>query len=432
MTRPSRRTGRECSALVALPAEIFQIHQQGSSIVRYVRLSSGGTAKSCQSLSQPIPADTSQEDLGALFDLQYLRAKDRPKNVRRAADPVRIVDLFSSCGLMSLGVAEACRALGRKFEPALALEVNERALEIYKANFSPIKSVCGDITAHINGTLGAATTAEEDELLRDLGVVDLLVGGPPCQGHSNLNNYTRRDDPKNELYERMGRFAEIASPTHVIIENVSAAVHDKTNVVQRTISKLRNLGYHTDYGLVSTETLGVPQTRRRHLVVASKTKPVDIKAIVKQYERKTRSTKWALEDLLHLESESALDIPTALSVITKRRIDYLFNRNLFDLPDHMRPDCHKNGGHSYKSVYGRMRWNRPAQTITTGFTSMGQGRFVHPKRRRTITPHEAARLQFIPDHFRFDVVSSRVALAEMIGNAVPPKLSYVFALELLR
>jgi DNA (cytosine-5)-methyltransferase 1 len=90
------------------------------------------------------------------------------------------------------------------------------------------------------------------------------------------------------------------------------------------------------------------------------------------------------------------------------------------------------GDHSYKSVYGRLPWDRPAQTITTGFGSMGQGRFVHPKRRRTLTPHEAARLQFIPDHFRLDEVESKTALAEMIGNAVPPKLTYVFALELLR
>ena len=87
--------------------------------------------------------------------------------------------------------------------------------------------------------------------------------------------------------------------------------------------------------------------------------------------------------------------------------------------------------HGYKSVYGRMYWDRPSQTITTGFTCMGQGRFVHPKRKRTLTPHEAARLQFIPDFFRFDEDLPRAALSEMIGNAAPPKLTYVLALELL-
>jgi DNA (cytosine-5)-methyltransferase 1 len=73
-------------------------------------------------------------------------------------------------------------------------------------------------------------------------------------------------------------------------------------------------------------------------------------------------------------------------------------------------------------MYGRLRWNLPAQTITSGYGSMGQGRYVHPGKRRTITPHEAARLQTIPDWFRFDSASTRTALARMIGNAVPPLL----------
>ena len=98
----------------------------------------------------------------------------------------------------------------------------------------------------------------------------------------------------------------------------------------------------------------------------------------------------------------------------------------------MRPDCHRLKEHSYKSVYGRMYWEQPAQTITSGFTSMGQGRFVHPKAKRTITPHEAARLQFIPDFFSFGDTIRRTSLAEIIGNAVPTKLTYVLALELLR
>jgi DNA (cytosine-5)-methyltransferase 1 len=79
-----------------------------------------------------------------------------------------------------------------------------------------------------------------------------------------------------------------------------------------------------------------------------------------------------------------------------------------------------------------MHWDQPAQTITSGFTSMGQGRFVHPKEQRTLTPHEAARLQFIPDFLRFDDGIGRTTLAEMIGNALPAKLTYVIGLELLR
>lgn len=93
--------------------------------------------------------------------------------------------------------------------------------------------------------------------------------------------------------------------------------------------------------------------------------------------------------------------PSKMSTANQKRLAYLIRHKLYDLPDNMRPPCHRDKQHSYRSVYGRMRWDKPAQTITTGFGIMGQGRFVHPTRSRTITPHEAARLQGFPDFFDF-------------------------------
>jgi DNA (cytosine-5)-methyltransferase 1 len=134
---------------------------------------------------------------------------------------------------------------------------------------------------------------------------------------------------------------------------------------------------------------------------------------------------------LNIKSDAVFDQAAVHSETNKLRIDYLFDHDLHELPDHVRPDCHRLKKHSYNSVYGRMRWDEVAPTITTGFGSTGQGRFVHPLRRRTLTPHEAARIQFIPDFFDFGN-SQRRQLQEMIGNAVPPKLSFMLALELLR
>ena len=125
-----------------------------------------------------------------------------------------------------------------------------------------------------------------------------------------------------------------------------------------------------------------------------------------------------------------MDTPSATSEINAARIDYLFDEGLYDLPDEQRPDCHKNGT-TYKSVYGRLDWDRPAQTITTGFNTPGQGRYVHPLRRRVITPREAARLQGFPDWYDLtpDGVSvHRKHLAKWIGGAVPPALGYAVGL----
>jgi DNA (cytosine-5)-methyltransferase 1 len=116
------------------------------------------------------------------------------------------------------------------------------------------------------------------------------------------------------------------------------------------------------------------------------------------------------------------------------RIKYLFDHDLDDLPNHVRPDCHKEGT-TYKSVYGRMRWDLPAPTITTGFLSPGRGRYVHPRQQRVITPHEAARIQFFPDTYSFTgaypEAPSRNLLSKWIGDAVPPLLGYAAAMPLM-
>jgi DNA (cytosine-5)-methyltransferase 1 len=187
-----------------------------------------------------------------------------------------------------------------------------------------------------------------------------------------------------------------------------------------------------DDAVVQAVVVGVPQHRRRHFVVASRQQQLDIKTLISSFARPERTVSWAISDLSRSAHHSVFDQTSTPSLVNRQRIEYLFAHKLFELPDAQRPDCHRLEAHSYKSVYGRLRPNEPAQTITSGFLSMGQGRYVHPSQRRTITPHEAARLQYIPDFFHFGKVSSRTALAEMIGNAVPPKLAYVLGVELLR
>jgi DNA (cytosine-5)-methyltransferase 1 len=145
---------------------------------------------------------------------------------------------------------------------------------------------------------------------------------------------------------------------------------------------------------------------------------------------KVRDLRWAIGDLETKSSDSWLDTPSRPSAANAARMRWLIDNEAYDLPNHLRPLCHQ-GHHSYVSMYGRLNWKDPAQTITSGFGSMGQGRFVHPSLPRTLTPHEAARIQGFPDYFRFDSALTRTELAVIIGNAVPPALASTLVARLI-
>jgi DNA (cytosine-5)-methyltransferase 1 len=419
------------SAVGLSTPESYRLSADELLIERSVVLRTGAVARTHVPVDLEQVRDTSEDALAALFDRGVLSAATRPP-ISPCAREIRVVDLFAGCGAMSLGIWEASRAVGARMVPVMALDFNQAALRVYEDNFPGVWVLSQPIETILDGALGSPASSVERKLIARLGRVDVLVGGPPCQGHSDLNNHTRREDPKNKLYERMARLAELVGPTHVIIENVSAVLHDKGKVVDRTIAHLRSLKYSIDDAVVDAVTIGVPQRRRRHVVVASREHQLDVRAIISAFARPQRSVNWAIGDLACASQDSIFDQTGTPSPVNRERIDYLFAHRLFELPDEMRPDCHRLKAHSYKSVYGRLRPDAPAQTITSGFFCMGQGRYVHPSERRTITAHEAARLQFIPDFFEFSSVSKRTALAEMIGNAVPSKLTYVLGVELLR
>lgn len=378
-------------------------------------------------------SDTRPTSAGEAERAWLQSATPPPQGASRSA--LRAVDLFSGCGGLSIGLAEAARALNRPFEPVLAVDVDRTAIETYAANFPSAAARCDDVCDVLPGSPGARLTSVERALAKQHLGIDVLVGGPPCQGHSDFNNRTRHRDHKNELYSTMVRAAEVFEPQHILIENVPGAVNDRRAVVQRTADALDELGYRVSTGVVDLSELGVPQRRRRLLLLASLTHSVTPAEITARHRRRPRDIAWAFQDLETMPDAARTRLVDAVAQsapATRRRIDYLFENALADLPDSQRPACHAGGSHSYKSIYGRLAWDRPAQTVTTGFYSMCMGRYVHPSRRRTITAHEAARLQYIPDWFSFDRVRQRTALAHMIGNAVPSRLSYAVALEWLR
>lgn len=366
-------------------------------------------------------------------DLAYLRGTSWP-GYEHGGPSVRLVDLFAGCGGLTLGVAEAARQAGMRLDIQLAVDFDADAIEVYRHNFRKLdpRATCATVESHFDGALGAPPSVAEHAVRDQLGErPHLLVGGPPCQGHSDLNNRSRRDDARNAFYARMARAAEVLAPDVVVIENVPSVQHDRQGVVKVSRQALLEAGYGVDERIVAMHRIGVPQMRRRHVLLAIREDlgvlPGAVLASLGNGPATRRDLAWAVRDLADMDQEKLgpLDRPSTVTEVNRQRISYMTERGIYELPDSERPACHRNGGHSYRSVYGRLRWDQPAQTITSGYGSMGQGRYVHPDQPRTLTPHEAARLQFFPDWFDFTAngaVTRRTSWAAMIGNAVPPRL----------
>jgi DNA (cytosine-5)-methyltransferase 1 len=353
---------------------------------------------------------------------EWLRSGTRPEVL--SSRRLTVVDLFAGCGAMTLGLWEAARRAGIGLDSRLGVEGHRATGDVYKRNAGG-RLVVGNVARMFNGQPEGAATARETAIAASVGNLDILLGGPPCQGHSDLNNHTRRSDPKNSLYAKMARAAEVLSPRLVVIENVPPVQWDVGKVVDSTRSELQRLGFKTSAAVIDSVLAGVPQRRKRFILLGSKVAAIDPLQVLTSLASKSaawRTVGWAIDDLEEVDSVEEIDQPSRLSKDNVQRIAYLTDTGATDLPNAQRPKCHRDDPtHSYKSMYGRLSWAKPAQTITTGFTSMGQGRFVHPSQPRTLTPHEAARLQTIPDWFDWGD-AKRTLLSTMIGNAVPPLL----------
>jgi len=348
---------------------------------------------------------------------------------------LRSADLFSGCGGLTLGLAQACLDGGIALDIRLAVDSDPDAIAVYKANFPKACACFSDIHEFFDGALGAPPSPSEVATRKNIGDVDVVVAGPPCQGHSDLNNHTRRNDPRNLLYLRVVRAIEILRPKAVVVENVPTVQHDLNRVVETASAHLESLGFRVADRSIRVDALGVPQLRRRHVLLGLAqtidASPLTILEVVAARRSESRNLRWAIGDLANIENPTGLDIAPRASATNIARMEWLLSHGEYNLPNSLRPKCHQDSNHSYHSMYGRLNWNAPAQTITSGFGSVGQGRYMHPDKPRALTPHEAARIQGIPDYFDFSVSPRREALARMIANAVPPPLGRAIFKELV-
>jgi DNA (cytosine-5)-methyltransferase 1 len=357
---------------------------------------------------------------------------------------VRVVDLFCGSGGLSLGFSEACSELGLGTRSELAVDQDVEAVRVYAANHETRRRSTDSVSQladyQVAGQGDKARFVYEPEIIMEevadlVGNTDVILAGPPCQGHSNLNNQTRRSDKRNELYLAVPAIGLALRSRCIIIENVPAVVHDTRQVVQSTRRLLEDAGYFVETGVLSASKMGWPQSRQRFFLIARlDVAPLPIAAIAAGLAQEPRGLEWAIGDLVDVESERIPLSKTALSQENQRRIDWLFDHDEFDLPPSERPDCHKNGT-TYNAVYGRLHLDRPAPTITTGFMTPGRGRYIHPTQRRVLSAHEAARIQGFPDNYIFQpdpsVPLSKQKISKWIGDAVPMPLGFGAALSAL-
>lgn len=337
---------------------------------------------------------------------------------------LNIVDFFSGAGGLSMGIKEICREIGIKPNFLLASDRDKYAKKTYVKNFNPKSFLCSDfkflIDYDTNKNLLLSSNLNELK-----NKIDLFLAGPPCEGNSNLNNKTRRNDPRNNLFFDILNVAVSLNAKLIILENVPLIIKDKNEAVNKSLEILKKKGYSYQTVKVKACDYGVAQSRERFFLVASKKLNFSIKSQIELLKLNKINASQALD--YEITKSGDFHSPSNLSDENKRRVDYLHKNNIFNLPDSERPDCHKLKKHNYKAVYGRMFPDKPAPTITTGFLSPGRGRFTHPNSPRSLTPYEGARLQSFPGEFDWiegDINLKRDAHAKLIGGAVPPCLAY--------
>jgi DNA (cytosine-5)-methyltransferase 1 len=329
------------------------------------------------------------------------RAKKNDKQALHA------IDLFSGCGGLSLGLKVA------GFTVAAAVEIDRKAQETYRLNHPSVHLYAQDIRA-----------LDPVEVLRGAGLkpgeLDLLAGCPPCQGFSRLRTKNKRTsvrDDRNNLVEDFLRFIVAMKPKTVMLENVPALAKDARFLRMRR--QMHMLGYNTIVHVLDAADYGVPQRRKRLIMLASNVHT----PVLADKARKRVTVRAALKgltmpevarDKLHGLGENRSE--------TVRNLIALIPKNggsRGDLPKRYQLDCHKRSD-GFRDVYGRMAWDDVAPTITSGCHNPSKGRFLHPSQNRTITLREAAILQGFPRGYRFNVDHGKEGIALMIGNALPP------------
>lgn len=339
--------------------------------------------------------------------------------------PLIAIDLFSGCGGLSLGLTRA------GFRVLTAVDVWDTALKSYQRNL-PHRTICADVSQFGDELLRSHQVKVPEEL-------DLVAGGPPCQGFS-IQRIGADHDPRNSLVLQFARVVLELRPKAFLMENVTGLLGKRGKEVADAFRKtLTRGGYEITSTIINAADYGLPQLRRRVFIVGWRS-PINgaFRFPLPTHDPSTyRTVMDVISDLPHAPARESANDPLhfkmRLSALNEKRLSMIPPGKGFEsLPPELRVQCHRNGSAKigHRNVYGRLAADRPAGTITARFDSFTRGMFAHPVENRNITLREGARLQTFPDSFEF--IGTQEDIAAQIGNAVPPQLGEILAQQLAK
>ena len=346
---------------------------------------------------------------------------------------MNVIDLFCGCG----GLSEGFKLAG--YNIIGGVDFNQSAINTYNKNFIGANGICCDLL----------DMNEEDikNVFGSLDNIDIIIGGPPCQGFSAANRYkTEGDDPRNKLFFEFVKFVDMAKPKAIVIENVRGIVTSNNGYAKKRIYEIfEERGYCVNHQILNAADYGVPQKRLRNFFVMLKgNSKFNFEEIpkVKQYV----NVENAIGELYNYESHNTDEeiilktIPTTEyrkylraedNAVANHEVRYPAEKvqhrisfvpqggNWADVPENLWPSDRKS---RHSSAYKRLGETRPSCTIDTG---NNHSNYFHPLYNRIPTVREAARLQSFPDNFVF--LGNRSEKYRQVGNAVPPLLAKVIA-----
>lgn len=318
------------------------------------------------------------------------------------------IDVFSGCGGMTEGLKQA------GFRVVAAIDCDPEACAVYEANHPEVTLFEKDIRE-------ADPCALRKELGLQPGQLHLLAGCPPCQGFSTLRTRNRGsavDDPRNDLLSQFLDWVKAFKPQAVLVENVPGLARDRR--YDTFADELRDLEYQGACHIVDAAEYGVPQRRKRMVYAAVLKAPFTLPKTQEEHISvrqaighlaKPGSTGDSLHDIVEHRTPRVIELISLIPADGGSRSA---------LPPEKQLACHQAFS-GFRDVYGRMWWDKVSPTITSGCFNPSKGRFLHPEQNRAITMREAALLQGFPDDYQFPL-RSKIAIARLVGNAVPPQL----------